>query len=126
MRDMREVRIEHVEENDIDTVLAEDIDFSGVLSFQRPLMVKGTFQGQIKASSDLIIGEKAVVKAKIEADTVSSKGRIEGDVLAHSRVEFFSTASMVGDLVTPDLVMESGCQYNGRCTMKREKDEEKK
>jgi len=123
---MREVRIEHVEENDIDTVLAEDIDFSGVLSFQRPLMVKGTFQGQIKASSDLIIGEKAVVKAKIEADTVSSKGRIEGDVIAHSRVEFFSTASMVGDLVTPDLVMESGCQYNGRCTMKREKDEEKK
>jgi cytoskeletal protein CcmA (bactofilin family) len=126
MRDMREVRIEHVEENDIDTVLAEDIDFSGVLSFQRPLMVKGIFQGQIKASSDLIIGEKAVVKAKIEADTVSSKGRIEGDVLAHSRVEFFSTASMVGDLVTPDLVMESGCQYNGRCTMKREKSEEKK
>lgn len=89
-------------------------------------MVKGTFQGEIKASSDLIIGEKAVVKAKIEAGTVSSKGRIEGDVVAHARVEFFSTASMVGDLVTPDLVMESGCQYNGRCTMKRERGEAKK
>jgi cytoskeletal protein CcmA (bactofilin family) len=118
MREMREVRIEHVDENEIDTILAEDIDFSGVLSFQKPLMIKGLFQGEIKASSDLYIGEKAVVKARIEADTVSSKGRIEGDVLARSRVEFYSTATMVGDLATPDLVMESGCQYNGHCTMK--------
>jgi cytoskeletal protein CcmA (bactofilin family) len=118
---MREVRIEQVEETDIDTILAEDINFSGVLTFQKPLMIKGTFQGEIKASSDLFIGEKAVVKAKIEAGTVSSKGRIEGDVVAHSRVEFFSTASMIGDLATPDLVMESGCQYNGRCTMRRDK-----
>ncbi len=121
MRELREVRIDQIDENEVDTILAEDIDFSGVLSFQRPLMIKGRFQGEIKASSDLYIGEKAVVKAKIEADTVSSKGRIEGDVLAHARVEFFSTASMLGDLTTPDLVMESGCQYNGRCTMSREK-----
>ena len=121
MRDMREIRIEAVEETDVDTILAEDINFSGVLSFQKPLMIKGAFQGEIKASSDLYVGEKAVVKAKIEADTVSSKGRIEGDVVAHSRVEFFSTASMVGDLATPDLIMESGCQYNGRCTMRRDK-----
>ena len=121
MRELREVRIDQIDENEVDTILAEDIDFSGVLSFQRPLMIKGRFQGEIKASSDLYIGEKAVVKAKIEADTVSSKGRIEGDVLAHSRVEFFSTATMLGDLTTPDLVMESGCQYNGSCTMSREK-----
>jgi cytoskeletal protein CcmA (bactofilin family) len=121
MRDMRDVRIEQVQENDVDTILAEDINFSGVLTFQKPLMIKGTFQGEIKASSDLYIGEKAVVKAKIEAGTVSSRGRIEGDVVARSRVEFFSTASMVGDLVTPDLIMESGCQYNGRCTMRRDK-----
>ncbi len=121
MRELREVRIDQIDENEVDTILAEDIDFSGVLSFQRPLMIKGRFQGEIKASSDLYIGEKAVVKAKIEADTVSSKGRIEGDVLAHSRVEFFSTATMLGDLTTPDLVMESGCQYNGRCTMSKEK-----
>jgi len=121
MRDMRDVRIEQVEESVSDTILAEDINFSGVLTFQKPLMIKGIFQGEIKASSDLYIGEKAVVKAKIEAGTVSSKGRIEGDVIAHSRVEFFSTASMVGDLATPDLIMESGCQYNGRCTMRRDK-----
>lgn len=118
---MRDVRIDQIEENEIDTILAEDIDFSGVLSFKKPLMIKGLFQGEIKASSDLYVGEKAVVKAKIEANCLSSRGRVEGDVLAHSRVEFFSTSSMQGDLTTPELVMESGCQYNGHCTMSRAK-----
>jgi cytoskeletal protein CcmA (bactofilin family) len=115
---MRDVRINPVDENEIDTILAEDIDFSGVLTFKKPLMIKGNFKGEIKASSDLYIGEKAFVKAKVEANCVSNRGRIEGDVVARSRVEFFATATMEGDLLTPDLVMESGCQYNGKCTMK--------
>jgi cytoskeletal protein CcmA (bactofilin family) len=114
---MRDVRINQIDENEIDTVLAEDIDFSGVLTFKKPLMIKGSFKGEIKSSSDLYIGEKAFVQAKIEADRVSTKGRIEGDVVARSRVEFASTASMKGDLTTPDLVMESGCKYNGVCAM---------
>jgi cytoskeletal protein CcmA (bactofilin family) len=118
---MREVRIPPIDENEIDTILAEDIDFSGVLSFEKPLMIKGAFQGEIKSSSDLYVGDKAVVKAKIEANTVSNRGQIEGDVTAHKRVEFFATAAMKGDLSTPELVMESGCQYNGKCTMSRDK-----
>ena len=120
---MRDIRINQIDENEIDTVLAEDIDFSGVLTFKKPLMIKGSFKGEIKASSDLYIGEKACVKAKIEADCVSAKGRIEGDVVARSRVEFFSTASMKGDLSTPELVMESGCKYNGACSMSEGKHE---
>jgi cytoskeletal protein CcmA (bactofilin family) len=118
---VREVRIPPIDENEVDTILAEDIDFSGALSFEKPLMIKGTFQGEIKSSSDLYLGEKAVVKAKIEAKTVSNRGQIVGDVLAHGRVEFFATAAMKGDLSTPELVMESGCLYNGKCTMGRDK-----
>jgi cytoskeletal protein CcmA (bactofilin family) len=120
---MRDVRIDQVDESEIDTVLAEDIDFSGVLTFKKPLMIKGNFKGEIKASSDLYIGEKAFVKAKIEANCVSARGRIEGDVVAHTRVEFFSTAAVKGDLTTPDLVMESGCRYDGRCEMGERKHE---
>jgi len=115
---MREVRIENIVEAEIDTILAEDIDFTGTLSFEKPLMIKGRFQGEIKSKSDLYVGENAVVKAKVEADKISAKGRIEGDITAHSRVELFSTASVNGDLSTPELVVESGCQYNGLCTMK--------
>jgi cytoskeletal protein CcmA (bactofilin family) len=121
---MRDIRISGVEENEIDTILAEDIDFTGVLSFKKPLMIKGRFKGEIKATSDLYVGEKSSVKAKIEADKVSVKGKVQGDIVAHSRVELFSTAMVNGDLMTPDLVIESGCRYDGRCAMQKERRKE--
>ncbi len=115
--ELRDVRIKPIDENEIDTILAEDIDFEGVLTFQKPLMVKGRFKGEIKASSDLYVGEKAEVTAKIEANRVSAKGRIQGDIVARNRIELFSTAQVDGDLISPDLIIESGCRYNGTCRM---------
>lgn len=114
---MAEVRIKDMDEHDIDTILAEDIDFEGHLTFKKPLMIKGKFKGEIKSSSSLYIGEKAYVEAKTEADIVSSRGRHKGDIVGHSRVELFSTAQVEGDISTPDFVVESGCKFNGYCNM---------
>ncbi|HTP60379.1 MAG TPA: polymer-forming cytoskeletal protein [Spirochaetia bacterium] len=117
---MAEVRIKDIDEHEIDTILAEDIDFEGRLTFKKPLMIKGKFKGEIKSTSALYIGEKAYVEATTEADIVSSKGRHKGDILGHSRVELFSTARVDGDIATPDFVVESGCKFNGNCSMSGE------
>jgi cytoskeletal protein CcmA (bactofilin family) len=114
---MAEVRIKDIDEHEIDTILAEDIDFEGHLTFKKPLMIKGKFKGEIKSTSSLYIGEKAYVEAKTEADIVSSRGRHRGDIVGHSRVELFSTAQVEGDISTPDFVVESGCKFNGYCNM---------
>jgi cytoskeletal protein CcmA (bactofilin family) len=114
---MAEIRIKDIDEHEIDTILAEDIDFEGQLSFKKPLMIKGKFKGEIKSASSLYIGDKAYVEARIEANLISSKGRIKGDMLGHSRVELFSTAQLDGDITAPDFVVESGCKFNGYCNM---------
>lgn len=119
---MSDVRIKKLDENEIDTILAEDIDFQGVLSFERPLMIKGKFKGEIKASGDLYIGPDAMIEARIEANLVSARGAIKGDVIAHSRVELYSTAAVNGDIVTPDLEIEGGCRFNGHCKMGDQED----
>ena len=110
---MAEVRIKDIDEHEIDTILAEDIDFEGHLTFKKPLMIKGKFKGEIKSTSALYIGEKAFVEATTEAAVVSSKGTHKGDIVGHSRVELFSTAQVDGDITTPDFVVESGCKFNG-------------
>jgi cytoskeletal protein CcmA (bactofilin family) len=106
-----------IDESDIDTVLAEDIDFTGVLSFKEPLMIKGKFKGEIKAEGDLYVGEKADIEATISANVISARGHIKGNMTAKSRIEFFNSARVEGDINTPDLVVESGAQYNGVCIM---------
>jgi cytoskeletal protein CcmA (bactofilin family) len=114
---MSDLRMRSLEQVEIDTVLAEDIEFEGELAFEKPLMIKGSFKGKITSSDDLYIGEQAVVDAKIEASKVSIRGQVTGNVMARRRVELFSTSRFKGDIRTPDLVMESGCRFTGTCSM---------
>ncbi|MAG14031.1 MAG: cell shape determination protein CcmA [Spirochaetales bacterium] len=114
---MPDLRIKPVDETEIDTILADDIDFTGELSFDKPLMIKGKFSGEIKASGDLYIGDEAYVAARVDANVVSLKGKLKGDIYAKSRVELFSTATVEGDITSPDIIMESGCRFNGMCKM---------
>jgi len=123
---MSELRIQKIEESEIDTILAEDIDFTGELSFDKPLMIKGKFSGEIHALGDLYVGDDALVEAKVEANVVSLKGRIKGNIFAKSRVELFSTATVDGDITAPEIVMESGCRFNGMCKMVKKADFEPK
>ena len=117
----RLAQVPDFDESEIDTILAEDIDFTGELTFSEPLMIKGRFRGEIKASGDLYVGTEAVVTATVEAERVTSRGRIKGDVAAGRRVELASTATVDGDIDTPDLVIESGCTFNGVCAMRTER-----
>ena len=118
---MADLRIGDVDEHEIDTILAEDIDFHGELSFTKPLMIKGTFRGDVGAKGDLYVGEHAHIEATIAARIVSLKGSIKGNIAAGLRVELYSTASVEGDITAPDIVMESGCRFNGSCVMAESK-----
>jgi len=115
---MSELSIQSVDESDIDTILAEDIDFTGKMTFSEPLMIKGKFNGEIESSSDLYIGENAVVNAEVQANMVSLKGRVKGNIRADKKIELFNTAQVEGDITTPSMVMEGGCKLNGMCSMK--------
>jgi cytoskeletal protein CcmA (bactofilin family) len=110
----------YVEEKDVDTVLAEDIDFSGTMKFKDSLMIKGKFEGQIDAQGHLILGPDAVVKATIKAGVVTNYGKIIGNVEAIKKLELLKGAELSGDIKTPDFIIESGCIFNGKCVMSSE------
>ncbi len=114
---MAERRLAEFDEGSIDTVLGEDVEFTGELTFERSLIVKGQLNGKITVSGTLYVDEHASVSARVEVERLRCKGRIEGDVIAQSGVELYSTASVSGDVATPELVMESGSRLNGRCVM---------
>ena len=106
-----------IEEKDVDTILAEDIDFSGTMKFKKSLMIKGKFDGRIDAEGHLILGPNSVVKAEIKAGVVTNYGKIVGNVEAIKKLELFKGAELNGDIKAPDLIIESGCIFNGTCSM---------
>jgi cytoskeletal protein CcmA (bactofilin family) len=110
----------------MDTVMAEDFFFDGQMVFEKPLLIKGRFKGDIKSAGDLYLDEKADVEARIEAGKVWLKGKVKGEVKAHEKIELFDRSSMEGNISTPDLIVQSGCRFRGLCEMpeRREKREE--
>lgn len=107
----------HIDESMIDTVLADDINFQGTMKFSKSLMIKGKFEGQIDATGHLIIGPAAVVNASIRAGVITNYGQINGNVEGTERLELFNNARLTGDVKTPELIIESGCHFNGNCAM---------
>jgi cytoskeletal protein CcmA (bactofilin family) len=114
---MTDVHNDVLEEEDFDTILSSDIEFTGSLTFDKPFLIRGKLSGDITAQSVLVIDEGAAVEAGIKASRVVIRGTVKGDVTASEKVEISVTGRLNGNIVTPEISLESGCVFNGRCTM---------
>jgi cytoskeletal protein CcmA (bactofilin family) len=114
---MTDVHNDVLEDEDFDTILSQDIEFSGALNFEKPFLIRGKVSGEIAAHGLLVIDEEAVVDANINASRVIIRGSVKGDVTAAEKVEVTITGRLVGNVRAPEIFMETGCVFNGRCTM---------
>jgi cytoskeletal protein CcmA (bactofilin family) len=114
---MTDVHNDILEDEDFDTILSPDIEFSGTLNFEKPFLIRGKVSGEIAARGLLVIDEEAVVDANINAPRVIIRGAVKGDVIAAEKVEVTITGRLVGNVTAPEIFMETGCLFNGRCTM---------
>ena len=118
MLDTKDTEFLELEENRFDTVLAKDITFTGKIKFEEPFMIKGKVFGSIEATGDLVIDENAVVKADISAGRVLVKGELEGNINADKLVFVTADGSVLGDITAPQVILEPGSRFTGKCTMR--------
>ena len=114
---MTDVHNDVLEDEDFDTILSSDINFSGTLNFEKPFLIRGRLSGDIIARGLLVVDEEAVVEANINASRVVIRGSVKGNVTASEKVEVTITGKLVGNVTAPEIFMETGCIFNGRCTM---------
>jgi len=114
---MTDVHNDALDDEDFDTILSPDIDFSGTLNFEKPFLIRGRLSGDIIAKGVLVVDEGAVVEANINTSKVIIRGSVKGDVTASEKVEVTITGKLVGNVTAPEIFMETGCVFNGRCTM---------
>lgn len=106
----------------IHTILGRESEFEGKLSFEGTVRIDGKFTGEIFTKGKLVIGEGAVVNAKIEVDSVIISGEVKGNMNAESRVEIHSPGKLHGNVQTPILIIEEGVIFEGNCQMEKLKE----
>ncbi|MDR0376059.1 MAG: polymer-forming cytoskeletal protein [Treponema sp.] len=114
---MTESRNETLDETDFDIVLSNDIDFSGTARLEKPFLARGKITGEILSTSLLVVDEHAVVDADITAPHVVIRGTVKGNVNASERIHITLTGKLQGNISTAEICLETGCLFNGRCSM---------
>ncbi len=87
------------------------------MTFEGAVRVDGKFTGEVQSNGMFIIGEKAVVRAEIQAGIVLVHGETHGKISAKSRIEAYSPARIYGDIYSPVLVLGEGVIFEGTSHM---------
>lgn len=98
------------------TYLAEDCEVKGSFVSKGNSRIDGKIEGTVSIAGDLIIGQSAVLKANIDAQTISISGEVRGNVKATDLLELGSTARLYGDINTKQLKIDQGARFIGTST----------
>ena len=102
---------------DICAFVGKGVEFKGTISYSGTVRIDGYLDGEIHTDGVLLIGEDAVIQAKITAGTIVCKGKVTGDVVATECVKLRTPAVMNGSVKAPVLSMEDGVLFNGALEM---------
>ena len=93
------------------------VECIGEIWYEGNVQIDGKLEGTIHTKGTLVIGDRAVVKAKIEAGSVICKGKIQGEVVAKDSIKLLSPGLIDGTMSAPRLSVENGGAFNGHVSM---------
>lgn len=82
--------------------------------------IEGTVQGSIKAGKAVVIGKQGLVSGDIVTQDAVVSGRVEGTLVAASRLELQATCKIEGEVHTRRMQLEEGAVLNGTIQMSDE------
>src|ERR1700730_8554218 len=99
--------------------LGEGATINGTVSFAGSARIDGQVEGEIIATGTLVIGETAIITARIKTASLIVAGKVCADITASERIVIERTAKVQGKLYSPVLAIHEGGSYNGDCKIVR-------
>jgi len=100
-----------------ETVIGPSVKVEGNFDSQGDIIVEGYVSGTIKTTGNLRVGQKAKIKADVEASNVNNAGEIRGNVKSLEKLSLSSSAKIIGNVETGVLSVDEGAFLNGKCKM---------
>jgi cytoskeletal protein CcmA (bactofilin family) len=99
------------------TIIAIGTTIVGDVASEGVVKVEGNVEGTIRAGSQLLVAQGALIRGDIFATEIVAGGEIHGGVNAGERVEIQAGAMVDGDIRTPRIHIADGGRVNGQITM---------
>lgn len=98
----------------------------GDLNSEGDMRIDGTVKGYITSKARLVLGNTSRIEGDIKAANLELSGEVNGNIYVTELLTVKSTAKVNGDIVSTKLIIEAGAEFNGKCSMKENKNTLKK
>jgi cytoskeletal protein CcmA (bactofilin family) len=99
-------------------------ELSGEICFKEMLRVNGHIAGTVQSKKGtLIVDVSARIDADVDVAIAVISGTVNGDIVAHQRVEVGPTAKIYGNIWTRSLAIQRGAIFEGVCQMLADKED---
>ena len=99
------------------TVIGTDVVLKGNLKSAGDVVIAGIFEGDVACDGRVTIAAGATLIGAVGAAEVVLGGKVQGNSVATKSLTLLSTSEVRGDVTTPQIVIEPGATFVGRCTM---------
>ena len=99
------------------TSIGENTKFTGSFSGGENIVVRGHVKGESDACGVVMIAETGCWDGKLVADSVIVAGTVNGDIVAHEKIEILSGSKIIGNLSCPVIAIETGAVHEGHMDM---------
>jgi cytoskeletal protein CcmA (bactofilin family) len=96
-----------------ESVFGPGVAIEGKIEGDADVRIAGKFKGEINIKGDLSVERGAHLAAKINADTVTIAGELEGNIVATAQVKVMESGQLIGDLKATTLIVAAGSRMRG-------------
>jgi len=111
--------------DEIDTIVGPGTKFEGNIEAIGIVRVDGAFYGNITTKGDVIIGDNGKVEGTVTARNMVVAGVTNANINCLEKLEIRSQGKVNGDISVKNIIIEEKAIFNGKCSMKSEKDSAK-
>ena len=97
------------------TMVGPGAFITGDLKLEGFTRVDGDIYGNLETTGKLIIGENARIRGSLTAKSVIVIGIVEGDIVAPESVHLFSSAVVLGDVISRKIKADEKVVIEGYC-----------
>jgi len=98
-------------------MIAAGAKIVGTVETETDLRIDGELEGEIISKSKVIIGTTGLIKGKINCESATIMGTINGTVVASNIVSLAQSAKFTGDIETNVIAIEPDAYFSGTCKM---------
>ena len=99
------------------SIIGPGMTITGDCETDGTIRIEGSVEGSIKAGKAVVIGKQGVVTGDIHTQDAVISGRVDGTLVAASRLELQATCRIDGEVYTRRMQLEEGAVLNGNVHM---------